>query len=438
MELTTEKLGEYLSCFLTYTRPRLQRYLDYYMGNQKIHQKVIKGANGEIDDTKPCNKIVTNFCENIVENYRGYLTGQEVSYTSNQDITDILDVLNYNDYAQQDNELMKQALIYGLGYEIEFIDEDNQYRFQVLDSRETFCIYANTLTQDLLYGVRFYPVRTLVTNTDGFFVEVYSKDKVTIYKSDNLMSQFSLIDVYPHYFGQVPFTVLAINPEEVSIFDKVIDLQDSYNTLLSSSIDDYEAFCDGYMVFRGTIPDADEVYNMKKNRTIFIGVDEDLEWLQRALPNSQMEQLENIAAKIHETSASPDFSDEAFGTASGVAMQYKLLGFENKAQTIAKQLVKALQKRIELISNILTLTNSDTLWRDINITVQRNLPTDLTEKASIVNTLRGLVSDQTLLAQLPFVSDVQQEMEAIKKQEEENMENYSFNMRQEEAEEDEE
>ena len=47
-------------------------------------------------------------------------------------------------------------------------------------------------------------------------------------------------------------------------------------------------------------------------------------------------------------------------------------------------------------------------------------------RVSLVNSLKGVVSDSTLLGQLPFISDVNSELEKIKKQKEENMALYDF------------
>ena len=76
--------------------------------------------------------------------------------------------------------------------------------------------------------------------------------------------------------------------------------------------------------------------------------------------------LKDIDEQIHKISNSPDFSDDAFGTSSGIAMGYKLLGFENTAGAIAANMTKALQKRLELICAILKMVNGDAIWRDIN------------------------------------------------------------------------
>ena len=124
--------------------------------------------------------------------------------------------------------------------------------------------------------------------------------------------------------------------------------------------------------------------------------------------------------------ACPDMADETFLAQSGTALAYKLVGFENVASGIVARFTKALQRRIELICNVLNLKASEAVWRDINIIFIRNLPINLTETIQLVNSLKGTVSDATLLSQLPFIKDVDAELEALQKQKEANMALYNF------------
>ena len=96
------------------------------------------------------------------------------------------------------------------------------------------------------------------------------------------------------------------------------------------------------------------------------------------------------------------------------------------ASGIVAQFTKAIQRRIELICNILNLKASDAMWRDININFVRNIPVNLTDIIQLVNNLKGTVSDATLLSQLPFIDDVNAELEALQKQKEQNIALYGF------------
>ena len=66
------------------------------------------------------------------------------------------------------------------------------------------------------------------------------------------------------------------------------------------------------------------------------------------------------------------------------------------------------------------------MWRDVKIQFTRNLPVNVEETTTIVNSLRGLVSDETLLSLLPFITDPAAELERLKEQQEANMSMYSF------------
>lgn len=419
--LTLEKITDFTRKFQQYERPRLDTYFRYYDGNQDIMRKIVK------DKSKPCNKIVTNFCYNIVGNYQGYLTGQDITYTSPQDISAIADILSYNDVRTEDNELLKQALIYGRAFEVCYIDEDTKQRFKVLDSRECIPVYDNTLNQNLLCVIRYYPVDTF-DMTKGYNVDIYYANKIEHYLMNSGFTTLQFVSDEPHFYNQVPIVVFSLNQDEKSIFDKVMTLQDAYNNLLSSEVDDFQAFCDAYLVMKGVTAEPEDIQSMKENRVLLVGEMGEVSYLNKAINDTQIENmLNNIEKQIHTISNSPDFTDDAFGTASGIAMKYKLLGFENTAGGIVANMTKALQKRIELICAILGMTEGESMWRDIEINFTRNLPVDLAETANLINTLKGTVSDKTLLSLLPFVSDVDKELEMVEETKQKNMELYSFN-----------
>lgn len=423
--LTFEKIITFIQKFVQYESPRLEKYFNYYEGNQAILRKMVN------DPTKPCNRIVTNYCYTIVGNYQGYLTGQDITYTSPNDISAIVDILSYNDVRTEDSELLKQALIYGRSFEINYVDEDGKQRFEVLDTRQCIPVYDNTLNQNLLCVIRFYPIDQFDVS-NGYNVDIYYTDRIEHYTINTGFTTLRFTGEEQHFYHQVPVTVFSLNPEEKSIFDKIMGLQDAYNTLLSSEVDDFEAFCDAYLVLKNVTATADDVAEMKEKRVIVLpytaqGVDPDASFLNKNISDTQIENmLTNIDEQIHKISNSPDFTDEAFGTSSGVAMKYKLLGFENTAGAIAANMTKALQKRLELICEILNLTSGEQMWRDVEITFTRNLPVDLAETANLVNTLKGTVSDRTLLSLLPFVSDIDKELEMVEESKLRNMELYSF------------
>ena len=420
-EFTTVQLGKIIQQFQTRDLPRLNKYYNYYKGKQAITRKKAT------DTGKPCNKVVVNYCYNIVQNYLGYMTGVSVDYTHEDNIDDLLDILNYNDVKSEDSEYLRNALIFGRAFEMNYIDDDKKQRFRVLDSRQCIPVYDNTLNNDLRLVVRFWKEDLIDKHSESYIVEVYDDKYRTKYRSTMGFTSFELLEKEPHYFSQCPITPFMLDEEEDPIFMQIMTLQDAYNELISGEVDDFDSFCDAYLVLQGTTADDQDIEDMKKKRVLIMDEDADAHYLTKSVSDTQIENmLTNINDQIHKIANSPDFNDEKFMAQSGVAMRYKLVGFENKASDIESHMKKALQRRIELIYNILRLTEGEEMWRDINITFHRNLPEDIADIANTVGQFRGLVSTKTLLSQIPFVSNVDDELKEVEREQKESMSLYRF------------
>ena len=420
-ELTKELLQKILNRFMTTERPKLQLWENYYRGKHAILNKSYSDAS------KECNHIITNYCKIITDTYGGYICGKPVSYSSNEDITDIQDTLNYNDSAAQDMAMITNALIYGVAYELQWIDKYSQVRYSQINPLNCFAIFDNTLDCELLYFVRWYKLNAIDDTDNTFVIEVYDKNTIRHYTTLGLGGALTELDTEPHYFGDVPVTVFYLNDNEENIFNSVITLNDAYNELQSSEIDDFNAWVDAYLTFTGVDAETDDINAMKEDRVLVLPEGAEASWLTKNANDTQIVNiLENIKKNIFKVTACPDMADETFLAQSGTALAYKLVGFENVASGIVARFTKALQRRIELICNVLNLKASDATWRDIRINFVRNLPINLTETINLVNSLKGTVSDATLLAQLPFIKDVGAELEAVKKQKEANMALYNF------------
>lgn len=421
-ELTAELLQKMINRFFVSDVPKLKKYKNYYDGKQAILNKSYN------DESKPCSRVVTNYCQDIADAYCGYLASPSyISYKSENDISAIMDVLRYNDYQTEDSEFLLDALKYGIAYELMYIDEAAQVRFRLINPTSAFAIFDDSLTGDLLYFVRMYKANDW-DESDLYKVDVYSDISIKHYTMAGANGSLSFVDEVPHYFSQCPANVLAL-PDEKPVFECILSLQDAANEILSDEIDDYSAFCDAYLSLIGADIDAEDVASMKENRVLVLPEGASASWLTK---NSSDAQVENILKRIHDNiyriAKCPDFSSETFvgGVSSGIAIRYRLTGMETRAAAICAKMKKALQRRIEIITGIASLKLGEEVFRDIEINFKRNIPEDNTSIVNLVNALKGTVSDATLLSQIPFVADVQKELDAIKKQKQENISLYSF------------
>lgn len=171
------------------------------------------------------------------------------------------------------------------------------------------------------------------------------------------------------------------------------------------------------MVLTNISADADDIKQMKENRVLVLDDDASVSYLTKNSSDTIVQNLlDDINVAIHTIANSPDFSSEEFGAgvSSGIALQFKLVGFNNIAANIENQFRKAIMKRIHLLNTIFTLLDWEAY--DIQITFTPNLPSNLSEVVDEVNKLRGLVSDETLLGLLPFITDASEELARMEAQ----------------------
>lgn len=421
-ELSILLLQKMINKFRVEVEPKLKKYKNYYDGKQAILNKHYTDAS------KPCSRVVTNYCQDIADAYCGYLASPNyISYNSSNDITSIMEVLNYNDYQSEDSDFLLDALKYGIAYELMYLDNEAQVRFRLINPLTAFAIFDDTLTGDLLYFVRMYKANDW-NESDTYNVDVYSDYSIKHYTMAGYNGNLTFVAEEAHHFSQCPANVFSL-PDEKAIFDCILSLQDAANEILSDEIDDYSAFCDAYLSLTGADIDAEGVAMMKENRVLVLPEGAAAAWLTK---NANDTQVENILKRIHDNiyriAKCPDFSSETFvgGVSSGIAIRYRLTGMETRAAAICARMKKALQRRIEIICGIASLKLGEEVFRDIDISFTRNIPEDNTSIVNLVNALKGTVSDATLLAQIPFVKDVQAELEAVKTQKQENLSLYSF------------
>ena len=417
-ELTDKVIKRIIENHRSSVLPRLQNLENYYNANNAIKNRVMS------DPSKPNNKIANAYASYITDTLVGYFIGEPITYTANDNvlIQDLNMILEYNDEADENAELAKNASIYGVAYEMLYLsEEDKMIRFKSLNPKEVIPIFDKTVEQNLLAVMRYYEDYDYVEDNTYTIVEVIDSKTVRRYKLD---TGLSLLEEYPHYFSMVPVAIFKNNEDETGDFEQVISLIDAYDKMESDSLNDFEYFVDAYLALYGFTADAEDIAQMKENRVLLMDEGTSAEWLIKQTSDAYVENMKNRLDKdIHKFAKCPNMSDEEFASnASGIAIKFKLLGTENLVSIKERKFKRGLQQRLELMSMINSVLREGFDWRAIDIVFTRNIPSNDTDIANMVNTLKDIVSEETLLAQIPFVEDVQNELEKLKKEREENKE----------------
>lgn len=409
-KLTQEIIRELIIKFRGEDLPRLKKLKDYYLNKTAILRRPC------VDPSKPNNKVVHPFAQYITDTLVGYFVGEPVSYTSNEDISMLKMIFEYNDEQDENVTIAKNCSIYGKAYELIYIDKDGNLRFVALDPREVIPVYGTSLDNELIGAVRFYMNRNLVFGVDEMIVEVYTDKEIIRYKTSDAVADLHLLDCKQHGFNDVPIVEYRNNDDCYGDFEGVMSLIDAYDTLVSDDLNDFEYFVDAYLALYGYTAEPEDIAKMKQQRVLLMDNDSKAEWLVKKGDSQGVETTkERLERDIHKFSKTPNINDKNFGgNTSGVAMKYKLLGTENIASIKERKFKKGLQRRLELISGILSVLSRPSFdWMGVDITFTRNIPINEDDVANMIKNLNGIVSKKTLVSQLPFVEDIDQEMEQL-------------------------
>lgn len=392
---------------------RIKKMKDYYFGKTAITQRYMQDAS------KPNNKIVNPYASYISDLMTGYFMGEPVSYSSAD--SELLDTLaaiyNYNDEAAENAELAAAASVCGVSYEIMYLDEDAQIRFKNIDSAGCIPIYENNIEEDLLYFIRYYDELDILTGNKKVFVEVYSRVDTRVFEKE--LGGLKLIKEEPHSWGLVPITIYQNNKEQSGDFEKVISEIDAYDMMESDSLNEMEYFNDCYLLLYGMNgTDSEDIGAMKENRVLLLPEDGKADWLTKNINDTYVENMkERLDKSIHKFSFCPAMTDSDFAAnASGVAMKYKLMGLENATAKKERSFKKGLQRRIELVCNMLAVMGNDYDYRAIEISFKRNIPSNMVEMADVLSKVGHLFSEETQISLMPL--DIDYEAEKKRKEEE--------------------
>lgn len=416
-ELNLVEVHDFIQTHLMTYQPHYKRLKDYYDGNHDILSKT------QTDPTKPNVRLVNSFPSYIVDQAAAYFMGTPVDYSSSDDSTLALveDIYKYNDEADTNATHSENIGIYGVSYEIHYIDKEDEYmdtRFTVVNPNEIFIVYDYNINPSALYAVRYYEVPKQ-EDRNTYKVEIYSTNMVQYYTLKG--TEWILEQEVEHLYKDVPVVEFVNNKDRIGDFEKVMTLINEYNNLESTTGNDFEYFSDAYLFIKGATIDENAAVDMKTNKIINVAEsDAEASFLVKSIQDAALENYKNrLVNDIHKFSGVPNLTDEAFaGNLSGVAIKYKLIGLENITGKKERSFKKALQRRLELIYNLLFVrgrTNQSNYF-DVNIAFKRTLPANELEQSELVRNLYGTLSSETLIGLLDFIDNPVDEAAKLKEE----------------------
>lgn len=419
----------------------LVKCFEKHNGMQKRYEKMHRYYDGKHDilnrtlssDSLPNNKLICNHAEYITDMSVGYVFGTPISYTGDESIEQLNDIFIEIDEDSHNNELALECSVCGVGYELLYMNDEDvpTPELAVLSPLNAFLVVDDTVKHKPMFAVSYSPKYDIHDTLKGFDVCVYTDMKVIRYFFTTLQDKSpKLIDEEEHYFGAVPVIEYQNNKKLKGDFEGVISLIDAYNLLQSDRVNDKEQMVDALLAVVGASLGDDQDEKVETTRLLkemkIIELDEggDAKWLVKGLNEQQTEILKkSLKDDIHEFSKVPCLTDENFvGNASGVAMKYKLLGFEQLGKTKERYFKKGLRQRLKLMANIENIRAKNIDVKTIDITMKRSLPVDDELLARIAQETDGFISWETRVQRFDSEIDIEEERKRLEEERQKSIE----------------
>ena len=396
---------------------RYRHLMNYYLGYHAIDSRR-KNSSGTVN-----NKVICNHAKYIVDMAMSYLVGNPITYSCSDgyDIEALKNTYREQDIASLDCDLEKDMAIMGHSFELVYVDEEAEVRSVKLSPINSFVVYGAQVGEKPLLGVHYYKKRDIHSNVTGVCALVCDSEHMyTFIKDSDSFEGMELLEKSRHFFGEVPMLEYKNNDERQGDFEQMISLIDAYNILQSDRVNDKEQFVEAFLFLSGIDLDTQQAKKLREERILMGYEGSEAKYLSKVMSENDIQVLrDSLKQDIHRFSMVPDLSDESFGNnLSGVAIKYKLMGFEQHIRNKERYFTKALKKRFVLYNNYMSLKGSMGFVpiHKVEIIFTRNMPVNELEISKMISNLKGIATSETLLSQLSFVGDPEEEAARAKRE----------------------
>lgn len=417
-----------------------QKY--YEVENDILKRRITRTVKGaEVEETyKANNKLAHSKYKNMVDEKVAYLLSRDYSLSCDDEgyVEKVKDVLGKH-FQYQLSGLGYEASNKGISWLQAYIDEEGNFKTMIIPSEQCIPIWRDNSHTELESMIREYETviweydkKKTITN-----VEVWNKDGVSYYRLDGKL----LIADYDrnndnngpvaHYkkgdmwyaWGKVPFIAFKNNRIELPDIKFVKSLLDAYDLSRSEAANYVEEVKNLIFILKGyggeDISEFMRVLN--EDRAIPIDDPEDggVDTLTPQMDITALrEHYEQLKRDLIEDGQSINKDLDKFGSApSGVALKFMYAGLDLKANALETEFKMSFENLLYFINVYLSENNLGS-YKDIDLDILFNRDMEINESEVIenCNKSKGTVSNKTIIANHPWVKDVEAEEKALEEQ----------------------
>lgn len=419
---------------------KMREGVRYYENENDILQRqqyaVIDGVK-QVDKDKPNNKIPHGWHKLLVDQKVAYLVGNPINFST--DDKELLEHINeylgekFDDIA---NELVKNASNKGKEWLHPYIDENGEFDYIIVPAEQGIPIYEDKRQTKIKHFIRYYPV--VLGDKNAMQVELWSEDDVTYYilDEDNLsLDVTEPVNPAPHFYyvnnqqeqgygwGRVPFIAFRNNEQEKGDLHYYKQLIDAFDKKVSDNQNSFDEMQELIYILKGYEGQSlsEFMQNLKYYKAVNVDSDGGVDTLQGEIPMTSIDShLDRLRESIYMFGQGVDVGTDKFGNApSGIALKFLYSLLDLKCDTLERKFRVGLQELIWFLCEYLEMSgdiHEKHDYKAVDFTFKRSTMSNDLENADIAQKSKGIISDETIVANHPWVDNYELEMERLKKQ----------------------
>lgn len=389
------------------------------------------------DRTKPNCRLPHNWHKLLVDQKVSYLVGKPIVFQCERqkEYEDRLNLILGEEWDDTLTELAKNSSNKGAEWLHVYINDDGKFKFIILPAEEIIPIYDTSLQENLEAVLRYYLVN--VNGKDRVRVEWWTRETVTFYIEQE-SGEFELDDTEPknpgsHYYynglgygwGKVPFIEFPNNQErnsDLKFYKELIDEYDLNVSDLANNLAEVQEVITILKGYEGTDL-AEFKENLRYYKAIKVsgeqgsGVDK----LELNIPiEAKKELLDRLEENIFLFGQGVNMKTDKFGNSpSGVALKFLYSLLDLKASVMERKFRKSVKRLLWFTTEYINIVDKKKYDNtEVQVTFRKTMITNDKENVEIAKESKGIISNQTIVANHPWVEDVTEELDRLKKQEE--------------------
>jgi len=422
----------------------------YYDGYHDIlyKKRLAIGKDGELVEVKnlPNRKDIDNQYAIAIDKKANYFLGKPISFEGdNEQYNELLRGIFDKKMMKRLKNMAKKSMKGAIAWVFPYYNEKGELKFKVFPAYEILPFWKDSEHEELDYAVRLYEVieykgkekktveKVEIYKPDGVYRYIRSSDKLKPDTDAGEYESYISLNGIPYNWDRIPLIAFKYNDNEIPLIRRVKGLQDAINELMSMFhnnmlednrntilvIENYDGQDLGE--FRQNLSQYGAVKvrtgDGAKGGVTALAVDVNAGNYQAILDLLKVTLIENAR------------SFDGKMLKSGTPNQMNILSMYQEididTNDFEAEYQSALEELIYFINVHLSLTGQgDFFEEEVKIIFNRDM---LMNESEIMGTLTSAgvkISNRTLLSQVPFIDDVDEEMEQIKAETEEAMEEY--------------